>query len=77
MDGQVWANIWHSNDVVRIDPASGEVRQRVDLSELAAQIDTDNPEHVLNGLAYDEADGTFLVTGKEWDRIFRVDLSQQ
>ena len=75
VDGQVWANIWHSNDVVRIDPASGEVVQRVDLSELAAEVDTDDPEHVLNGLAYDEADGTFLVTGKEWDRIFRVDLT--
>lgn len=75
VDGQVWANIWHSNDVVRVDPASGDVEQRVDLSELAAQVPTDDPEHVLNGLAYDEADGTFLVTGKEWDRIFRVDLA--
>nr|WP_269813358.1 glutaminyl-peptide cyclotransferase [Ornithinimicrobium sediminis] len=75
VEGDVWANIWHSDEVVRIDPGSGDVVQRVDLSELAAEVDADDPEHVLNGLAHDPADGTFLVTGKEWDRIFRVDLS--
>jgi glutaminyl-peptide cyclotransferase len=76
VDGQVWANIWHSDEVVRIDPATGDVAQRVELSELTAEVAPQDPEHVLNGLAYDKADGTFLVTGKEWDRIFRVDLAQ-
>jgi glutaminyl-peptide cyclotransferase len=75
VEGDVWANIWHSDEVVRVDPGSGDVVHRVDLSELAAEVDADDPEHVLNGLAHDPADGTFLVTGKEWDRIFRVDLS--
>lgn len=74
VDGQVWANVWYSDDVVRIDPGIGEVTARVDLAELTAEVGAADDDHVLNGLAYDEGDGTFLVTGKEWGRIFRIDL---
>lgn len=74
VDGQVWANVWFSDGVLRIDPGAGAVTARVDLAELTAEVDPADDDHVLNGLAYDEDDGTFLVTGKEWDRIFRVDL---
>lgn len=74
VDGQVWANIWHSDDVVRIDPATGEVTARIDLSGVVEAEGATGEEDVLNGIAYDTSDGTFLITGKSWEHIYRVDL---
>lgn len=74
VDGQVWANIWHDDDLVRIDPATGEVTDRVDLSGVVETEGAAGEEDVLNGIAYDEADGTFLVTGKNWGHLYRVRL---
>jgi len=71
IDGQVFANIWHSDDIVRIDPRSGEVRGRIDMSGLLGTPPGD-PEAVLNGIAYDAASGRVWVTGKLWPRIFEV-----
>lgn len=70
--GAVWANIWHSDEVVRIDPATGAVTARVDLSGVVQREQPADGEDVLNGLAYDRSDGTFLVTGKNWEHIYRV-----
>ena len=77
--GALWANVWGSSTVVRIDLPSGRVTATADLGKLygllpveeAARID------VLNGIAYRpaetaDAEGTFLVTGKYWPRVFEV-----
>lgn len=74
VDGRVWANVWHSDQVVVIDPAVGEVVAAHDLVELREVVQPKGPEDVLNGLAHDPRDGTWLVTGKNWDRTFRIDL---
>lgn len=74
VDGRVWANIWHGDEVVRIDPATGAVTGRVDLSGVVGAEGAAGEEDVLNGIAYDESDGTFLVTGKSWAHIYRVRL---
>lgn len=74
VDGDVWANVWFTDDVVRIDPGTGEVTERHDLHELREVVQPQGDGDVLNGLAYDERDGTWLVTGKNWDRTFRVRL---
>lgn len=74
VDGLVWANVWHSDEIVVIDPASGEVVAGHDLSELREVVAPSGAEDVLNGLAHDPADGTWLVTGKNWDRTFRLNL---
>ncbi len=71
---QVWANIWHGDEVVRIDPATGEVADRVDLSGVVEAEGAPGEEDVLNGIAYDPSDGTYLVTGKNWAHLYRVDL---
>jgi len=72
VDGQVWANVWQTDRIVRIDPASGNVTAEVDASGLldpARRAETD----VLNGIAaVPGTDGEFLLTGKLWPATFRV-----
>lgn len=68
--GQVWANVWRTDRIVRIDPASGRVTAVVDASGLLTaeqRADTD----VLNGIAA-VGDGEYLLTGKFWPTTFRV-----
>jgi glutamine cyclotransferase len=70
VDGQVWANVWETDEIVRIDPGSGRVTAVVDASGLldpARRVGTD----VLNGIAA-AGPGEFLLTGKYWPAIFRV-----
>lgn len=77
VDGAVWANVFQDWRVVKIDPASGCVRGVADLSFLhtlltpaeRAQVDKD-ANFVLNGIAHDPADGSFIVTGKYWPVLF-------
>lgn len=68
--GEVWANVWHSNQILRIDPATGQVVGRLDLSHLIPPV-TDR-EAVLNGIAYDEENDRLFVTGKLWPRLFQI-----
>ncbi|EPR40252.1 glutamine cyclotransferase [Desulfovibrio sp. X2] len=78
--GLVLANVWLTADVVAVDPATGRVRWRLDLSEawrrsgLAGSADAPEQRFVPNGLAYDAGDGALWVTGKCWPVIFRVAL---
>lgn len=69
-DGQVWANVWPTDQIVRIDPANGAVTASVDASGL---LDQGRRAHagVLNGIV-DAANGEFLLTGKNWPAMFRV-----
>jgi glutamine cyclotransferase len=76
--GRLYGNIFTTWSIVRIDPASGCIdgvadmrglRDRMSADEKAL-IDTDSGNYVLNGIAYDNATGTFYVTGKRWKSIF-------
>jgi glutaminyl-peptide cyclotransferase len=67
----VYANVWMTDRIVRIDPKTGAVTASIDASGLlqpAEQYGTD----VLNGIAHDPATDTFLITGKLWPKLFRV-----
>jgi glutamine cyclotransferase len=66
-DDGVWANVWKTDSIVRIDPASGRVTAVFDASGLRPA-DADR-EDVLNGIAR-QADGTWLVTGKRWPTLY-------
>ncbi|MGB3763751.1 MAG: glutaminyl-peptide cyclotransferase [Ornithinimicrobium sp.] len=74
VDGMVWANVWKSTDVVQIDPGTGEVVAVVDLGAVVREQAPGEESDVLNGLAYDDRDGTWVVTGKNWDALYRLDL---
>ena len=71
IDGKVYANIWQTDTIVEINPATGDVTAVIDASGLlddAGQSAAD----VLNGIAYDEDSGAFLLTGKLWPSMFVV-----
>lgn len=74
VDGAVWANVWGSDSVVRIDPGSGAVTAIADLAELATRLPPEEARgiDVLNGIAWWPERDAFLVTGKLWPRTFLV-----
>lgn len=75
IDGEVWANVWRSDFVVRIDPATGDVTGVIDLRGLLPAADAGRrPVDVLNGIAHDPATGRIFVTGKLWPRLFEIEL---
>ena len=69
--GQVFANIWTTDDIVRIDPASGRVLGRIDLRGLLPEPQKAS-DAVLNGIAYDQARDRLFVTGKLWPKLFEI-----
>lgn len=73
IDGRIWANIWHTDRVVVIDPDSGNVVASLDLSGLLPAKLRMGREEVLNGIARNPGDGTIWVTGKNWPWLFRIE----
>ncbi len=71
VDGAVYANVWQTDRIVRIDPRTGEVDATVDLTGLLPAADRANAD-VLNGIAAIPGTDQFLVTGKLWPTMFRV-----
>ncbi|HEY8374816.1 MAG TPA: glutaminyl-peptide cyclotransferase [Pseudonocardiaceae bacterium] len=69
--GTVWANVWQTDEIVRIDLATGHVTAVVDASGLLGWRDRIAAD-VLNGIAAVPGTDEFLVTGKNWPRLFRV-----
>jgi glutaminyl-peptide cyclotransferase len=69
--GGVYANVWKTDTIVRIDPRSGEVTATIDLAGLLSPAERANTD-VLNGVAAVPGTDEFLVTGKNWPRMFRV-----
>ncbi len=74
VDGVVYANVWPTDRVARIDPASGQVTGWLDFSTLLTPTEKARGVDVLNGIAYDQASGHLLVTGKLWPWIFEIAL---
>jgi glutaminyl-peptide cyclotransferase len=67
----VYANVWTTDTIVRIDMRTGQVTASIDASGLLSPAERAGTD-VLNGIAYDPADQTFLITGKLWPKLFRV-----
>jgi glutamine cyclotransferase len=74
MDGEIWANVWQSDLLARIDAGSGEVTGWIDLRGLRALAGDGQIDSVLNGIAPGSRPGTFLVTGKNWNSLFEMAL---
>lgn len=73
VDGSVWANVYGTERIVRIDPRSGRVTGEVDASGLLRRGEATKAD-VLNGIAWVPERGTFLLTGKLWPSMFEVRL---
>ena len=72
--GQIYANIWHSDRIARIQPATGKVIGWIDLKDLLPVSERSNGEAVLNGIAYDAAHDRLFVTGKLWPKLFEIKI---
>ena len=73
---EIYANVFQSDWIVRIDARTGEVREWIDLAGLLPTNDRTPETDVLNGIAHDEATGHLLVTGKLWPKIFELRMHQ-
>jgi glutamine cyclotransferase len=74
IDGEIYANIYQTDRIARIDPKTGNVLGWIDLSGLLAAQDRTGEEDVLNGIAYDEAGRRLFVTGKLWPKMFEIEI---
>ena len=72
--GEIFANVWQTDRVARIDPRTGSVTGWIDLSGLLRPSDARGDEDVLNGIAYDEQTDRLFVTGKLWPKLFEIRL---
>lgn len=77
INGEVWANVWQTDYIVRINPETGRVNSLVDLSGLSEQTTQGSNEALLNGIAWDADGQRLLVTGKHWSDIFEIELVEQ
>jgi len=74
IDSEIWANVWQTDLIVRIDPSTGRVASFLNLKGILAPSDRTGGESVLNGIAYDGDKKRIFVTGKLWPRILEIKL---
>jgi len=75
INGFIYANIWTTNIVVKIDPANGKVVGKLDFSSLAQEAKAKHPGSLeMNGIAFDSSTGNIFITGKFWPKIYKITL---
>lgn len=76
--GYIWANVWQENLIIAIDPISGMVKHKFDLTALVEKNTRMPWQESLNGIAYDSSRDAFWITGKQWPNRYLVkfDLNQ-
>jgi glutamine cyclotransferase len=70
--GEIYANVWHTDRIAKIAPATGKVLGWIDLSGLLPASQRSSPEAVLNGIAWDQTTGRLFLTGKLWPGLFEI-----
>ena len=75
--GKIYANIWYTDKIAQINPASGEILGWIDLTGLRPEEAQQNNEAVLNGIAYDPITDRLFVTGKLWPTLFEIKLVRE
>ncbi|MDA1306352.1 MAG: glutaminyl-peptide cyclotransferase [Acidobacteria bacterium] len=72
IDGEIWANVWMSERIARINPSNGVVNSWVDFTSLWPVSQRTPNADVFNGIAYDAAGKRIFVTGKKWPRVYQI-----
>ncbi len=72
--GEIFANVWTTDRIARIDPQTGRVMGWINLTGLLSEQDRSQPVDVLNGIAYDAENDRLFVTGKWWPKLFEIEL---
>jgi len=75
VEGQIFANVWHSNRIARISPETGDVVGWIDLTGILSPVYRLDSEAVLNGIAYDPTQKRLVVTGKLWPNVYEIRLA--
>ncbi|MCP4109801.1 MAG: glutaminyl-peptide cyclotransferase [Desulfobacteraceae bacterium] len=70
--GEIYANVWQTDRIARIDPKTGQVTGWIDMGGLLSYKDITRPVDVLNGIAYDSENNRLFVTGKLWPKLFEI-----
>ena len=73
--GEIYANVWMTDRIARIDPSTGVVKGWIDLTGLLPPSERRGDEDVLNGIAYDAVRDRLFVTGKQWPRLYEIKLT--
>lgn len=77
IEGYIYANQWQTNNIYKIDPATGEVIGKLDLSEVGEKVRVTDPQaDVLNGIAYEKKSKLLLITGKQWPATYAIRISK-
>ena len=74
VDGHIWANVYLTDAIVEIDPKTGVVLGYVDMPALRVKLENNPEAEAFNGVAYNPVSGHFYVTGKDWNKIFEVEI---
>jgi glutaminyl-peptide cyclotransferase len=75
--GEIFANVWQQEFILRIDPANGKVKGMIDMRGLLKPEDKHGETDVLNGIAYDAEKDRLFITGKKWPKLFEIKLKKK
>ena len=75
--GKIYANIWQQNSILIVDPGNGTIEAIVNLKGLQTKAGQEGEDYVLNGIAYDEENDRLFVTGKNWNKVFEIKLTEK
>ena len=76
INGEIWANIWRTTRIARIDPQTGKVKGWLEMNGLLTSAELQTVD-VLNGIAYDKEHDKIFVTGKNWPKLFEIKVRKQ
>jgi glutaminyl-peptide cyclotransferase len=76
INGEIWANIWMTDQIVRIDPLSGKVLGYINLKGILPDSERDAGTDVLNGIAWDKVKNRIFVTGKKWPKLYEIKVTE-
>ncbi len=76
IEGEIWANVWGVDEILRIDPETGKLLGRIDCTGLLGFKPLDYDD-VLNGIAYDDKNDRIFVTGKRWPKLFEIKVKKK
>ena len=74
IDGRIWANVYLTNEILIIDPSDGRVEGSIDFTGISSQLTITRTTDVMNGIAFDASNGRIFVTGKNWNRLFEIEI---
>jgi glutamine cyclotransferase len=76
INGEIWANIWNTDRIARIDRMSGKIIAYIDLKGILPESERKYETDVLNGIAYDQTGNRIFITGKKWPKLYEIRITE-